>query len=159
MKETIRFEKKLIGAAIKDAWSRRIVGFAIGRRIAARLTLAALDAAVALRRPPSSCLHHSDRGSRYAAQSYRDRLRDKGLIGSMGRRGNPCDTAKMESFMKTLKVEGAYPMAFERFEDVAEHLPLFNEKYNARRLHSMLGYLSPNQFENQNPEPPVKAAA
>lgn len=146
-------------AAIMDAWSRRIVGFAIGRRIDARLTLAALDAAVALRQPQSDCLHHSDRGSQYAAQSYRDRLRDLGLVGSMGRRGNPYDNAKMESFMKTLKVEGVYPMAFERFEDVAEHLPLFIEKYNARRLHSALGYLSPNQFEDQNPQSPVKTAA
>jgi putative transposase len=108
-------------AAIMDAWSRRIVGYAIGRRIDARLTLAALGAAIEHRRPPRSCVHHSDRGSQYAAQAYRDLLAGHCLAGSMDRRGNPYDNAKMESFMKTLKVEGVYPMAFETYEDVAEH--------------------------------------
>ena len=82
-----------------------------------------------------------------------------GLVGSLSRRGNPYDNAMLESFLKTLKVEGVYPMAFETIEDVAEHVPRFFEKYNARRLHSALGYLSPNQFEEQNTRPPVKSAA
>jgi putative transposase len=146
-------------ALIMDAWSRRIVGYAIGRRIDARLTLAALDAAIALRSPPAGCIHHSDRGSQYAAQAYRDRLVYHHLVGSMGRRGNPYDNAMMESLMKTLKVEGVYPMAFETFGEVAYHLPGFIEKYNARRLHSALGYLSPNQYEELHARPPVKTAA
>jgi putative transposase len=78
-------------AAILDAWSRRVVGYAIGRRIDARLTLTALKTAIAARRPPPGCIHHSDRGSQYAATDYRRELAEHGLKGSMGRRGNPYD--------------------------------------------------------------------
>lgn len=146
-------------AIIMDAWSRRIIGYAMSRRIDARLTLAALDVAIALRSPPPGCVHHSDRGSQYAAEKYRNRLQQAKLVGSMGRRGNPYDNAMMESLMKTLKVEGVYPLEFETAEDVAEQLPGFIEKYNARRLHSSLGYLSPEQYEKQHARPPVKDAA
>jgi putative transposase len=138
-------------AVILDAWSRLIVGYAIGRFIDARLTLAALDTAIARRKPPPGCIHHSDRGSQYAAERYRRQLADSGLAGSMGRRGNPYDNAKAESFMKTLKIEAVYPMDFQSFEDVAEHLPRFiDDLYNKRRLHSALGYLSPQQFEDHH---------
>ena len=104
-------------AVILDAWSRLVVGYALGRSIDARLTVAALKVAVDRRRPPPGCIHHSDRGSQYAAELYREMLTVNGLVGSMGRRGNPYDNAKAESFMKTLKIEAVYRMAFEHFED------------------------------------------
>ena len=107
---------------ILDAWSRRAVGYAISHLIDVRLTLAALTAAIERRKPSPGCIHHSDRSSQYAAQGYRDALLRHGLVGSMGRRGNPYDNPKAESFMKTLKVEAVYPMAYETFVDVADDL-------------------------------------
>ena len=138
-------------AIVLDAWSRRVIGYAIGPYIDAGQTLAALNSAIASRNPPRGCVHHSDRGSQYAAERYRRCLSEHGLSGSMGRKGNPYDNAKAESFMKTLKTEAVYPMDFKTFDDVIQTIPHFIEDvYNKRRLHSALAYLSPMQFEKQH---------
>jgi putative transposase len=137
-------------AAILDACSRKVVGYAISRRIDTQLALAALNAAVQSRQPPQGCIHHTDRGCQYASDAYRKALKEFGLRGSMSSPGNPYHNAQAESFMKTLKVEEVYLAGYETFDDVTAKLPRFIEDiYNAKRLHSALGYQSPIQFETQ----------
>jgi putative transposase len=158
----IRLLKEFVFLAVLlDAWSRKVVGYAVSRYLDARLTLAALEAAVASRRPAPGLIHHSDRGSQYAAKDYRNRLDQLGFRGSMGRTGNPYDNAQVESFFKTLKHEEVYAFEYETMRDVMERLPRFlEETYNCRRLHSSLGYVPPEEYEieyarkaGQFPEP------
>jgi putative transposase len=143
-------------AAILDAFSRRVIGYAIASHMGVQLTLAALTAAIRLRQPRPGCIHHSDRGTQYGALLYRQTLERHGLLGSMSRRGNPYDNAKAESFIKTLKYEGIHPRAYRSFAELQQGLPRFIEDhYNAERLHSALGYLSPLEFEDHHARTPA----
>jgi putative transposase len=138
-------------AVILDACSRKVVGYALSRRIDTPLALAALRSVLASRKPPPGCIHHTDRGCQYASETYRKALDEAGLRGSMSAIGNPYHNAQAESFMKTLKVEDVYVAGYESFLDVAERLPKFIEQvYNSRRLHSALGYRTPEEFETQH---------
>ena len=135
-------------AAILDAFSRRVIGYAISPRLDASLTLEALRMAVRERRPDPGVIHHSDQGVQYASAEYTEELKALGFQISMSRRGNPYDNATMESFFKTLKQEEVYLYEYETINDVIARLPHFIEEvYNRKRLHSAIGYVPPSEFE------------
>ena len=135
-------------AVVIDAFSRKVVGFALDNHLETRLALAALDMALAARKPPPGLIHHSDRGIQYASSEYVVRLQACGLQRSMSRPGNPYDNAKAESFMKTLKAEEVDGRAYVDLKDARARIGSFIEDaYNADRLHSALGYKSPIAFE------------
>ena len=135
-------------SAILDAFSRRVIGYAISPRLDASLTLEALRMAVRERRPGPGVIHHSDQGVQYASAEYTEELNAHDFQISMSRRGNPYDNAKMESFFKTLKQEEVYLYEYETIDDVIDRLPHFIEGvYNRKRLHSAIGYVPPSEFE------------
>lgn len=135
-------------ASLLDAFSRRCVGWKLSRDIDSDLTPAALDHALAQRRPASGLIHHSDRGVQYANAAHVARLGQAGSTISMSAKGNPYDNAKAESFFKTLKREEVYLSDDRTFEEAETNIGHFIEDvYNRKRLHSSLGYSSPAEFE------------
>ena len=135
-------------AAILDRSSRKVIGWAISKRIDAELCVAALKIALQERQPPPGCIHHSDRGVQYACREYVTLLEQAQMQISMSRTANPYDNAHMESFFKTLKYEEVHLANYESYDDVVQRVPHFIEQvYNRKRLHSALGYLPPEEYE------------
>ena len=135
-------------SAILDAFSRRVIGYAISTGLDASLTLGALRMAITKRQPSPGVIHHSDQGVQYASAEYTEELNAHGFQISMSRRGNPYDNATMESFFKTLKQEEVYLYEYETIDDARARLPYFIEEvYNRKRLHSAIGYVPPSEFE------------
>ena len=145
----IRLESEFVYlAVVLDAFSRRVIGWALDRTLEAGLAVAALKMAFQQRGPVKGLTHHSDRGVQYASREYTDLLKEHGVQISMSRSGNPYDNAKCESFMKTLKYEEVYRQEYRDLADAHASIQRFIEKtYNAKRLHSALGYRPPIEFE------------
>jgi putative transposase len=146
----IRLEFEFIYlAVVLDAFSRRVIGWALDRHLEDDLSIAALEMALHSRKPATGLTHHSDRGVQYASNDYTDLLKDHGIRISMSRKGNPYDNATCESFMKTLKYEEVYRQEYRDMADARRSIEQFLEKiYNGKRLHSALGYLPPVEFEH-----------
>jgi len=137
-------------ACVLDAFSRRCIGWHLSEDIDARLTLTALNRAIAARSPAPGLIHHSDRGAQYASLDYVARLEDIGACLSMSAAGCPYDNAKAESFFKTLKTEEVYLSQYQNFDEALANIGAFlDDVYNVKRLHSSLGYLPPVEFEEQ----------
>jgi transposase InsO family protein len=135
-------------AVVLDAYSRRVIGWALGRTLEAGLAVSALTMALRQRRPAPGLVHHSDRGVQYASYEYTDLLKQNGVQISMSRKGNPYDNAACESFMKTLKYEEVYRSEYRDLVDAYAQIGEFLERvYNQQRLHSALGYVPPAEFE------------
>ena len=137
-------------AVVIDLCSRKVVGWSMGSRMKAQLVCDALTMAIWQRQPGAGLIHHSDRGSQYASKAFRQLLATHGFKGSMSRKGNCWDNAVAESFFGSLKQERVqwcnYQTRYEAQQDVLEYITMF---YNSRRLHSYLGYMSPNDYEQQ----------
>ena len=147
-------------AVILDAYSRKVVGWALDRTLAARLPIAALTHALAERHLPPWLVHHSDRGVQYASETYVTLLRTHHIIPSMSRPANPYDNASCESFMKTLKREEIYANTYRDLDHLRANIAAFIERYyNRDRLHSALGYHSPEEFEQAASSAPPATGA
>ena len=135
-------------AVVLDAFSRRVIGWALGRTLEAGLAVAALRMALRERQPAPGWVHHSDRGVQYASADYTELLKQHQAAISMSRKGNPYDNAACESFMKTLKYEEVYRNEYRDFSEAHASIGEFLELvYNQKRLHSALGYVPPAEFE------------
>lgn len=147
----IRLEREFIYlAAIIDVHSRKCIGWKLGRDIDAKLAIAALDMALTSRKGTdiSNLIHHSDQGVQYASMEYVSRLLEEGIQISMSRKGNPYDNAFAESFFKTFKYEEVYLWEYETFDVAHKNIKKFLEiVYNRKRVHSSLGYVTPEEFE------------
>lgn len=138
-------------AVLLDLYSRRVVGWALRKSLSRELALAALDHALTCRKPPSGLVHHTDRGSQYASQEYRQRLEAHGALCSMSAAGNCYDNAVAESFFATLKKELVHGCAFETRSEAYDAISGYIENYyNAKRRHSAAGNQSPINFELAN---------
>jgi transposase InsO family protein len=137
-------------AVILDSFSRKVVGWKLDRTLASRLAADALELAIATRRPLPGLVHHSDRGIQYASGEYVAILRKHEMVPSMSRPANPYDNASCESFIKTLKREEIYANDYQDLDHLRSNIEEFIERYyNQVRLHSALGYRSPEEFEEQ----------
>lgn len=137
-------------AVVLDAYSRRVIGWALDRTLEDELTLSALRMALSRRVVGPGLVHHSDRGSQYASGDYTGLLKENGVQISMSRKGNPWDNAACESFMKTLKCEEVHRNEYRDLAEARSEIGTFLEKvYNQNRLHSALGYLPPAEFEDK----------
>lgn len=135
-------------AVVIDRFSRKAIGWSLDCTLAARVAVAALEQAISRRQPPPGLVHHSDQGIQYACGDYVDILKAHHIVPSMSRPANPYDNAACESFMKTLKQEEIYCKDYRDFDDLSAYLEEFiGNYYNRLRLHSALGYRTPEEFE------------